>query len=166
MLAFMRHDVQAAPVVIQHPHVQIKGGTRAFMNAIAGIESDHDQYAVNEYGMLGKYQFSPRTLRVMGVNITKEEFLSNEDLQDSVMLVYMKNNYRELYPLVKPFLGTYVNGILITKSGIIAGAHLVGTQGICAYFYPERCHAILKDANGATVELYLRRFGNYNISFE
>jgi len=168
MMAFTnsRRLPELAPIVVMPHQNHIKGGTKAFMNAIAGMESDHNQYAVNEFGNLGKYQFSPRTLRKMGVNTTKEEFLSNETLQDSVMMEYMQQNYRELYPLVKDKIGTYVNGILITKAGILAGAHLVGSQGVCAYFYPERCHAILEDANGATIEMYMRKFGNYNISFE
>lgn len=155
-----------APVVVQPHRNHIRGGTKAFMYAIAEMESNHNQYAVNEYGNLGTYQFSPRTLSKMGVMVSKEEFLENETLQDSVMLAYMKANYVELYPIVKDKIGTYVNGILITKAGILAGAHLVGTDGVCAYFYPDKCHAILMDANGATIELYMQKFADYDISFE
>lgn len=158
-------ELTLAPIVVR-PKPHIKGGTEDFMFAIGGMESDHDQYAVNEFGNLGTYQFSPRTLRKMGIIVSRDEFLNNEELQDSVMLVYMKNNYDELLPLIKDKLNTYYNGIYITKSGIIAGAHLVGTEGVLTYFYPEQHHAITRDANGATIELYMRKFGNYKISFE
>lgn len=141
------------------------GDMRDFMRHMARIESGNDAHAVNRFGMLGKYQFSPHTIRALGIKTTKEEFLNNEKLQDLAMLQYMKDNYEELRPLVQHKIGTYHNGVLITKSGVIASAHLVGTTGVCAYFYPEKCSHRTKDGNGTTVAMYMKKFANYKVTF-
>jgi hypothetical protein len=67
-----------------------------FMDKIAEIETPGGGYqTVNKYGMMGRYQFSPSTVRVLGFNISKSEFLRNKEIQDSVMVAYMRAN--ELY---------------------------------------------------------------------
>lgn len=141
------------------------GGLRAFMEQLAKIESDNNPRAINRYGMLGKYQFSPRTLRLMGFDVSHNEFLENESLQDSALIVYMKQNRRILRRVINQYDGTWHRGVYITKSGILASAHLVGSGGVRAFFEPDKHQYATADANGTTVELYMKKFANYHLGF-
>lgn len=142
-----------------------KGDLGAFMRHLAKIESDNNPRAVNRFGMMGKYQFSPRTLRLMGVTASREEFLSNEELQDSAMVMYMKENRSILRKLIRQYEGTWHRGVYITKSGILAGAHLAGHGGVWAFFDPKNHKYKTSDANGTTVALYMTKFANYKVEF-
>lgn len=159
--------VHLPPVVIlvkkKIPTISL--GLRSFLHRMAQVESDNNPRATNRFGMLGKYQFHPSTIRSLGVYVSREEFLSNEVLQDSVMIRYMKDNAVELRPIIRKFSGTIYNGIPITKSGIVASAHLTGTMGVLAFFYPEKYSHRTHDANGTSIEMYMRQFENYNLGF-
>ena len=52
-----------------------------FLHHMARRESDNTPHVVNKFGMMGKYQFSPSTVKVLGFNITKKRFLSDTELQ-------------------------------------------------------------------------------------
>lgn len=140
------------------------GETRKFMHKIALMESKNNPLAINRLGMLGKYQFSPRTIKAMGFSVSKEEFLTNTDLQDRVMIKFMKDNRRSLRALIKRYRGQEINGIRITESGILAASHLAGVGGVLAFFYPEKYNYSTGDSNGATVAMYMKKFGGYNLS--
>ena len=135
----------------------------AFLEAMAMSESSNNPKAINKFGMLGKYQFSPATLRAMGVKVSRRKFLNDERLQDSVMLVYIRDNWTNLHRY-KKHIGKKHKGIIVTKSGLIAAAHLVGIGGVCAEFNPKRCKYITKDANGITAVKYMAKFANYEIT--
>lgn len=150
-----------------HIHKKVKysyrGNLAEFMNRIAHFESNNDASVTNQYGYMGKYQFSMNTLKQIGFDVTKSEFLNNEDLQDSAMITLMNVNYKALQPIIKKYDGKYYNNILITTSGILAGAHLAGVGGILSYFNPSKYNYNTTDLNGATVELYLKKFSKYRI---
>ena len=136
--------------------------TKAFLTAMAFQESSGNQKAINKWGMLGLYQFSPATLKAMRVKVSKNKFLSDATLQDSVMLAYMRDNWTNLRKYHK-FVGKKHKGVKITKSGLLAMTHLVGLTGVCAEFYPKKCKHITKDANGTKAVDYLRKFANFEI---
>lgn len=140
-----------------------KKGLFAFMRHMSMVESDNNHQVVNRYGMMGKYQFSPRTLKGLGFNVTKEQFLADPELQDEAMIKLIQNNKRELRPVIRQFVGKTINGVYITESGIIAGAHLVGTGGLLSFFYPEKYSHATADGNGTRVETYLKKFAGYNL---
>lgn len=140
------------------------GETRKFVHKIALMESKNNPLAINRLGMLGKYQFSPKTIKAMGFNVSKEEFLADTELQDRVMIKFMKDNQRSLRGIIKRYAGQEVNGILITKSGILASAHLAGVGGVLAFFDSTRYNYSTSDSNGATVAMYMKKFGGYNLS--
>ncbi len=48
---------------------------------MAQRESDNTPHVVNRFGMMGKYQFDPRTVKVLGFNISKNQFLRNPELR-------------------------------------------------------------------------------------
>jgi hypothetical protein len=135
-----------------------------FLNRMAKTESGNKQFAVNRFGMLGKYQFSPRTLSLMGIHVSQTEFLKNNKLQDSVMVLYMKENARSLRKVITQFSGKTVNGVKITKSGILASAHLSGWGGVMSFFYPEKYQYAVMDANGTSVSMYMKKFANLNLN--
>jgi hypothetical protein len=144
-------------------HAQRKG-TKEFMVAVGERESSNKLTAVNQYGMLGKYQFAPATLRAMNVKVSKERFLHNERLQDSVMRAYMRDNLVQLLPKYRKYLGKKVHGVTITISGLLAGAHLVGFGGICSFFGNPKCAKYpTKDGNGTPIQEYMTKFGGYTI---
>lgn len=138
-------------------------GVFAFMRHMSMVESDNNHRVVNRFGMMGKYQFSPRTLQGLGFNVSKEQFLADPELQDEAMIKLIQNNKRELRSIIRQFSGKVVNGVYVTESGIIAGAHLVGTGGVLAFFYPEKYGHNTADGNGTPVSLYMKKFAGYNL---
>ena len=142
--------------------VSIKG-LRAFMQHVGRRESDGHYDAVNRFGMLGKYQFHPATLRSLGIDEDRAHFLASPALQDSAMRQYMRDNRTELRPLIRLYSGTVVHGVFVTESGILAAAHLAGTTGVLTFFHPERYAGKTRDANGTTVAMYMMKFAGYNL---
>lgn len=164
------------PIELAVPPLSSKNELRPFMFAVSKRESNNQHNVVNRYGYLGKYQFSPATLWSLGkkYRVTRDQFLRNEDLQDSAMVEYMRVNSRILEDLIDRFDGSYFKGIYITRSGLLAGAHLIGPFGLKAYFYKSYrvkdkhgnwIRPKIKDANGTSVEEYLIKFSNYNLVF-
>jgi hypothetical protein len=137
---------------------------REFLRVMGAVESDNIHTAVNKFGMMGKYQFHPQTIRVLGFKVSNEDFLADPKLQDKVMLAYMRANRDELRGVIRKFNGKMVRGVYITESGILAGAHLTGSRGVLAFFYPERYTGNLKDANGTSISKYMRKFSGYSLS--
>jgi hypothetical protein len=150
-------DIKLTPIPMSEP-TQVE----KFMKRIAIIESDNNHRVVNEFGMMGKYQFSPSTVRVLGFKISKKEFLDNPHLQDTVMLAYMKANQQDLRPLIKKYNGKVINGVKITRAGILAGAHFAGSGNVVAFF--NSSGEGISDARGTTVKKYMSYFSNFNLS--
>lgn len=136
--------------------------TELFMARIARIESDGNYTVVNRYGMMGKYQFSPSTVRALGFKMTPKQFLQSEDIQDTVMLAYMKANYRELKHLIDRYDGKTKHGIKITRAGILAGAHFAGSGGVHAYLTSNDTYGII-DGNGTSIRQYMMSFSNFTL---
>lgn len=152
------------PVVVVKKKKPVKQKTlRDFLRLMGDVESDNIHTAVNRFGMMGKYQFHPKTVQVLGFDVTRDEFLASPKLQDRVMLAYMRANRQELRHVISKFVGKTVRGVYITESGILAGAHLTGSRGVLAFFYPDRYSHKLKDANGTSISKYMRMFAGYSL---
>ena len=147
--------------LVVHAPDRIQGDLRDFLDELAFRESSGVTDTVSAIGMLGKYQFSPRTLRYIGYEDSIESFLSDEFVQDSMAVELLKRNRRSLRNTIQEFDHTWYNGIYVTKSGILAGAHLVGAGGVWSFFYPETYEHATKDGNGVVVEQYIKQFSNY-----
>lgn len=139
-------------------------GVRAFMRLMSKIESNHNCKAVNPYGMMGCYQFSPKTVKAMGFHVTQEEFLNDKNLQDRVMLKFMRDNRRSLKGVIEKFSGQVVNGVRVSEAGILGSSHLAGVGGVLSFFYPEKYSYRGVDANGATVAMYMEKFEHFDVS--
>ncbi len=151
--------------IVVPPPVTDKGDLNAFMRIMAFRESDNTPTVVNWLGYMGKYQFGPRTLWALGdeFQVTKAHFLSTEDLQDRAMMQYMRDNRMTVRDLIDRFDGKWFQGIYITESGLLAGAHLVGSHGLRAWLEGRSGTRII-DAKGTQVRDYVRAFSKYNLA--
>ena len=134
-----------------------------FLEAIAHFESNDRYDVVNPYGFLGRYQFSPITIRHLGYDILNEDFLRNKRLQDEVMLAYMRENYVSLRPYIEQYNNTNYKGMYITTSSILAGAHFAGAMGMRRFLLSRSDSVGKTDANGMTLRRYMTKFSDYNV---
>jgi hypothetical protein len=137
--------------------------TKAFLEAMAMRESSNNPKAVNRFGYMGKYQFHMTTLKTMKVKTTRKQFLANERLQDSVMIVFMRDHWSSMWRMHK-WVGKTRHGVKITQSGMLATGHLIGVGGLCAMLEPNRCHYPTKDGNGVSGWTYMQKFAGYKIT--
>ncbi len=134
-----------------------------FMDKIAEIETPGGGYqTVNKYGMMGRYQFSPSTVRVLGYNVSKSEFLQNKELQDSVMVAYMHANERTLERLIHRYEGKIVKGVRITRASILAGAHFAGSNGVVT-FLTNNSQTGTVDGLGTSLKKYMSYFSDFHL---
>ena len=133
-----------------------------FMRKVALIESGGNHTVVNEFGMMGKYQFSPSTVRALGFKRDNKTFLHNSHLQDTVMVAYMKANHHELKSYIDRYNGKTFKGIKITRAGILAGAHFAGSGGVIRYFKSDDPYG-RTDARGTSVRKYMAYFSNFSL---
>jgi hypothetical protein len=132
-----------------------------FLNDLGFRESSGNYKAVNKYGYLGKYQFGRKTLNAVNMkHVSNRQFLSSPELQEEAMQRLMLANYKSLRRYIKKYDGTIVHGILVTKSGVLAAAHLGGVGNVRKWF---RRGIVFKDANGTKITSYMKQFGGYNL---
>lgn len=164
--------IQSEPFVTPVYHnikvsVPERGDLVTFLDKLGNAESGGKYDVVGGYNRkyLGKYQFSPRTIKAMGINVSPDQFLRDSTLQDSVMIIYLRDNARSLRTIIAKFEGTVYNGVRITKSGILAGAHLIGAGGIRSYFEPGKHPYPVSDGNGVHVSVYMKKFADYDLTY-
>ena len=87
--------VEIEEIVVSEPPEEVHQ-LNELIEAIGKLESNNRYDVVNRFGFMGKYQFSPRTVKYLGFDVTREQFLNNPQLQDSVMISYLRNNYSSL----------------------------------------------------------------------
>lgn len=133
-----------------------------FMRKVAKIESNGNYKVVNKYGMMGKYQFSPSTVNMLGFRVSQQEFLRDPVLQDTVMYKYMMINYKNLKDLIDRYDGTTRHGIKITRAGILAGAHFAGSGNVRLYLLSSAPDDI-SDGNGTTIRHYMSQFSEFSL---
>ena len=133
-----------------------------FMQKISDIESGGNYKVVNQYGMMGKYQFSPTTVRGLGFRVSKQEFLNNPHVQDTVMLAYMKANHQDLQYFIDRYEGKTIKGVKITRASILAGAHFAGSGGVRSFLTNDN-HSGTIDGNGTTLRYYMSKFNDVHL---
>ena len=131
-----------------------------FLTDLGFRESGNRYDIVNSYGYLGKYQFHINTLRHLGYDVTKKEFLDNPDLQEEAMLALMNHNRKILRRYILEYHGKVVNGVEITESGILAAAHLAGPGNVKRFFNKGY---EFRDGYGTKLTTYIRMFNSYHI---
>jgi hypothetical protein len=132
-----------------------------FLDDIGFRESSGRYNVVNRYGYMGKYQFNLSIVKRLGYDVTREEFLQNQLLQQEVMISLLRHNKQVLSREIVKHDSTYRNGKLITESGILASAHLIGPRRTRLYLDKN---IISSDGNGTPLTEYLYSFSGYNLN--
>ncbi len=162
-------------------------GYQDFLSALRVRESSGNYTLVNSYGYLGAYQFGEGALvdlgyvnndgafwnndfsggwtGVDGIN-SRTEFLATPTAQDNaadswfpLLWRYLTNAGADLS------LGQNIAGIHITASGLIAGAHLLGTGNVTNWLNSNGTMA-MTDAYGTPISEYIDMFSGYQMNFD
>ena len=152
------------PIKIEIEPVSIEiNETEMFLNSIGMRESSNRYDVVNGWGYMGKYQFGKRTLKNLGYDISKKEFLNSPHIQEMAMLDLLSHNKKILQSYIDDYSGIVVDGTEITESGILAAAHLGGPGNVKRYFKKGKQ---FKDGNGTKLTSYLTKFSGYKLNLE
>jgi hypothetical protein len=152
------------PIEIKLEPISIEiNETEMFLNAVGMRESSNRYDVVNGWGYMGKYQFGKRTLKNLGYDISKKEFLNSPHIQEMAMLDLLSHNKKILQSYINQYSGVIVDGTKITESGILAAAHLAGPGNVKRYFKKGKQ---FKDGNGTKLTSYLINFSGYKLNLE
>lgn len=132
-----------------------------YLDAIGFRESGNRYHITNKFGYMGKYQFGKSTLKGLGYNVSRKEFLNNPNLQEEAMLSLLNHNKEKLQAYIDIYDGKTINGIYITESGILAAAHLGGQGSVKRYFKNGK---VFKDGYGTKITSYMNQFSGYDIN--
>lgn len=139
--------------------LNINDDDKTYLIRLAQKESSFRPYVTNRLGYYGLYQFG--NLAFKDVGQTKESFQDTIN-QHNAALKLASLNERRLQDILDNFVGKEFNGIKVTRNGIRAAAHLLGAATVRDYFQGTRNTKLaqqgFKDANGTTIEKYLRMF--------
>ncbi|WP_053992580.1 hypothetical protein [Mangrovimonas sp. TPBH4] len=163
-IAFLANETEEStnPFVEEFYFPNIGKTYIGFKEAIGFKESRGNYFTVNTLGYLGKYQFGAETLKLIGI-YNPNQFLYNPELQEKAFLANAERNKWILRKDIERFVGTTVNGINVTESGILAAAHLAGPGSVKKFLRSSGVHNF-KDAYGTSVKYYMKRFSGYDTS--
>ena len=127
-------------------------------------ESSETYDIVSKHGMLGAFQFDPSTLKAIGINISKEEFLSNKELQVGALKLLFSKNRKAFQSYINRWNFRSIKGVngTVTESGILMAFHLK-PQEAKAFFDSEGKDVGKGDANGTKVSEYIEIFSGYEV---
>lgn len=142
-------------------HNNIKTYQR-FKETLSRLESSHRYDAVSRSGTYwGKYQFGPLALEDIGFDVEKSEFLQNRLVQEQALFYFLQRNKELLGDYFWNHLGEVIDGIEVTKGGLLAASHLVGAGPVKTYLDSEG-RVVAQDGNGTPLTKYLRVFSEYS----
>ena len=133
-------------------------------NSLLGLAESGGSYgAVNSLGYVGKYQFGDDRLddfrRATGIDFTKEEFISNPELQERVQQWAIQDIDRQIDRLgLDKYFGQEIGGAVIDRNALRAVAHLGGIGGM-RKFVETGGEYNPADAYGTRLSDYAARFG-------
>lgn len=165
------------------------GAYEDFLLALARRESGDranpsgNPFAVNPFGYAGLYQMGEAALIDAGyyqpdgtaandwagtwtgnngIN-SLADFLDNPAKQTQAITAYHQRLTSSIRSLgLDKFIGRTLGGVLVTESGMIAGAHLVGIGGL-QQFLSSGGGTVPRDGNGTALTTYLSMFGGFAI---
>ena len=166
------------------------GDFNDYLVALADRESSGNPSIENSYGYLGLYQMgemalddaswyeetSPDTLANDWVGawigdapsysvVSKDTFLGNTTGQNAAINSYYDRVWGYiLYYNLHNFEGNVINGIEITRSGLLAGCHLTGI-GTLKNYLESNGASVSVDGYGTSIEEYLTLFANYDTPY-
>ncbi|PWE53199.1 hypothetical protein DEM27_26385 [Metarhizobium album] len=153
-----------------------------FFGALRQRESSGNYAVVNSAGYAGAYQFGEAALFDLGYaardsnlfdnrytsgftgknGITSlQDFLSDKAEQDVAAASWFQMLWSRIRAADLEFYdGQTLNGVLLTKSGMIAASHLAGTGGLKTFIQSGGTKSA-QDSNGTSVVNYLKLFAGY-----
>lgn len=152
----------------------MKGDLYDFLVALGHRESSSNYEAKNNYGFMGRWQFGKPRLYDLGIsldgwhpkdqpqkrNMSWIEFKKDTLMQDMVVLRHVRDLKHQILRKPREFkIGEQVNGVTITLSGLVAGAHLKGMGGVKNILAGNDN----VDAYGTKISEYIDKFGDYNL---
>lgn len=159
-------------------------GYADFLAAVAQRESSMNPNAVNRLGYVGLFQMGTMAMTDAGYytpNGTRNnswqgswtgkggvtslsQLESNPDLQIQAVNAYYQRveGYISSYGL-NQYVGQTIDGVLVTQSGLVAGAHLVGIGELQRYLNSGGAY-VPKDGNGVPITQYIQQFAGYSLS--
>ncbi len=153
-----------------------------FREDLGQIESSGRYNVENPFGFIGKYQMGEYAMIDTGYYkkdgkknndwtgqftgkdgiYSKQDFLNNPQAQENALNIYKKIQWQYLKPYHK-YIGQTINGIRITPSGMLAGAHNGGHGAVIIYINSNGTKDPT-DGNGIHVSRYMKKFENYDVS--
>lgn len=156
-----------------------------FLNDLGARESGGNYKAFNKYGYAGKYQMGEAALVDCGYykkiprkynndwsgeflgkdNIYSiQDFLNSPKAQENAQILFKRKQWGYLRAVgALNYLEKVINGIIITPSGLLAGAHLKGAGSVIQYLKSDG-DCVLKDGFGTSIETYIKQFSDYDVS--
>ena len=136
-----------------------------FLNAMGFHESRNNPEVYNEFGYIGMFQFGQSARNATGYgHIKYSDFVKNPSIwpkqeQISAMKTLLqKNELRLLQYIIKtPYK---IGNITITKSGLLASAHLAGSDNVRRFLESNGVYNP-KDAYGTSITKYMIMFSSY-----
>ena len=162
VLVIPKQDVVLVPIEIKKVPIEIDQ-TDTFLDAIGMRESSNRYDVVNGWGYMGKYQFGKRTLKALGYDVSRKEFLNSPYLQEKAMLDLLHHNRKILKSYIDYWDGRTIQGKRITESGILAAAHLAGPGNVKKFLREGK---EFKDGNGTKLTSYLTQFSGYKLNLD
>lgn len=156
-----------------------------FLKSLSNSESSGEYNIANKYKYVGKYQFGRIALKEIGYSNEKINLILNsiyfskkenkwrfetkyftpkeqEEAIDIFMSrleqIYLKNE-------IKYYVGKKINGIKITKCGLLAGAHLGGASNV-KKFLKTSGNINKKDAFNTSIGDYMKKFEDLNMTYK
>jgi hypothetical protein len=139
-----------------------------FVKDLGYRESGNNWMSINLIGCFGEWQFAESTLKYLGfTKITLKKFRAHpdifpRDLQLEALKTLIKVNLALLSDY-EHFIGDSIRGIPITRSGMIAAAHL-GGAGTLQKFLSTRGSIDRQDVLGTSISDYLKEFCSYDLN--
>jgi hypothetical protein len=138
-----------------------------FINDLGLSESGNNWLCINQIGCFGEWQFDESTLKYLGYRkVTLKRFKANpeifpRELQLKALKTLIKVNLSLLMDY-EHFIGDTINGIIITKAGMIAASHL-GGAGSLQKFLDSNGIINKRDILGTSIYDYLKKFNSYDL---
>jgi hypothetical protein len=164
-----------------------KGDLIDFMKAVAFRESSWDPGVVNSCGFMGLYQMGNDALSDMGMvkQVNTKKFIWSKhgaykifpiEDQNKAMIKLMRLNKKRLQKHIEKYVGRTISCVVdgnelnipITESGLLAGAHLLGSGNVMK-FLNSNGKIIPKDGNASSLHRtpiteYINKFSHYNMT--
>lgn len=184
---FMRLTAPELHVAYIAGYGPLQKGFKHYADDLGYVESRNNPFIVNKIGCFAEHQWKESTLHCLGyTEITLRRFKKDpvgvfpRKIQLEALKALTDTNKVCLEPF-ECYVGTVIDNVTVTWSGLLAASHLAGTKNVKKYLLTNGKYVIIdgmrleilsiskrhkknaKDMNGTSVKDYLSQFAGYNI---